>query len=568
MHRGLLRGEGDAVSIRTKTLGIIAATLVVLAITVYVSSSQIVLGRFSDLEQAQAAENLERARGAIDTEVARINSAGGDWAAWDDTYEFVQDGNQSYIDDNLAVDSLLNLRVNMMLFFDNDQDLIVARGLDMEEEAEVPVSEDTVSSISDVPGLLRFEGTSDFGAGLVSTSDGVLLLSARPIITSERGGPIMGSFVIARHLDAALLEELTAVTELSLSAVALESIAGGDQIEAVDGRTLTASTALVDVSGNPAFGLQAEMPRDVYQRGQDTIRYLLFVLLGIGVAFGLLVTVLLEGVVVRPVRRLSSFVLSVGGSLDKRAPEMGRDEIGKLGHSVNEMLESIETSTRALETANKELVQERAQVELLNRSLEQKVEERTNDLRLTNEELKDRNRQLIKARVQAATDGLTGLANHRSFYERVAEISLTGRPVGVLMMDLDGFKQINDQHGHQMGDQMLVAVAEVLRSAVGEKQVFRYGGDEFAILVDAESLEDARLLAEQLRTAVFERVGESGLTISVGVSLYPMIASSPKEAVYQADAAMYVAKSAGKNAVRVWHAVSAPAPSTERSAVS
>lgn len=551
----LARAKEDAVSLRTKTLGIIAATLAILAATVYVSSSQIVLGRFRDLERDQAAENLERARGAIDTEVARINIAGGDWAAWDDTYQFVQDGNSTYVDDNLAVDSLLNLRVDMMLFYNAEQDLVFARGVDLQEESEVPVPDAALQSVSSASGLLRFDGTSDFSAGLVMTQEGTLLLSARPVVTSEREGPITGSFVIARWLDEALLEELTAVTQLSLSSAPLEPMtAGEDLIDPVDGDRLVASTVLPDISGQPAFGLQVEMPRDVYREGQDTIRYLLYALLAIGLGFGLLVTVLMEGVVVSPVRRLSSFVQSVGNSLSKRAPEMGRDEIGKLGHSVNDMLESIEVSARKLHETNAELVRERAQVELLNRSLEQKVEERTNDLKTANEELRERNRQLIKARVLAATDGLTGLPNHRSFYEKVRDLALAGRPLACLMIDLDGFKQVNDKFGHQVGDQMLIAVAEVLRESVGSEQVFRYGGDEFAVLVEATSLEEARLLGERLRKGVADRLDDSGVTISVGVSLYPMTASSTEEVVYQADSAMYSAKSSGKNAVRVWHA--------------
>lgn len=542
-------------SIRIKTLGIIAATLAVLTVSVYVSSSQIVLARFRSLEHDQATENVQRARGAIDTEIARINSAGGDWSAWDDTYQFVQDGNSAYIEENLSADSLVTLRVNMMLFFDQGGGLVFARGVDLEQESEAPVSGQVIESISTVPGILRFRGTSDFSAGLVKTPEGALLLSARPVVTNDNQGPIEGSFIIARNLDEGLLEELTAVTQLSLSSFPVTGAEStGDRIEPINSDILSASTVLTDVAGDPALGLQIEMPRDVYQEGQDTIRYLLYVLLAIGLAFGLLVAILLENVVVNPVRRLSSFVLSVGGSLSRRAPEMGRDEIGKLGHSVNEMLESIEMSSKALEHANTELRQERAQVEQLNRSLEQKVEERTNDLKVANDELRERNRQLINARVLAATDALTGLANHRSFYDRIHDLALVGRPVAVLMIDIDGFKQINDQHGHQTGDQMLVVVAEVLREAVGSKRVFRYGGDEFAVLAEVDSLEEARLLGERLRVGVAKRLDETGLTVSVGVSLYPSTAASTEEAVYQADSAMYFAKSAGKNAVRIWHA--------------
>ena len=148
--------------------------------------------------------------------------------------------------------------------------------------------------------------------------------------------------------------------------------------------------------------------------------------------------------------------------------------------------------------------------------------------------------------------GVLLCANHRSFFERVAEAGERNQPVAILMIDLDGFKQINDQKGHLVGDQMLISVAEILRAIVGDEHIFRYGGDEFSVLVEISSLQEARLLGERIRHTVFEKLGESGLTVSVGISLYPQIASSPKDAVYQADSAMYIAKSEGKNAVRVW----------------
>ena len=347
----------DAVSLRTKTLSIIAVALVIMAVTVYVSSSEIVLGRFQNLEEDQAASNLNRARGAIDTEVARINSVGGDWSAWDDTYAFVQGEHPTYVEDNLSIDSLLNLRINMMLFYDSEGGLVQASGLDLQEEADADVPDTVLSSIEGVPGLLRFEGTSDSTSGLVTTPEGPLLLSARPVITSERAGPIAGSFVIARYLDESLLADLSAVTELDLSEVTVSGPTA-DVIEPLDSDILTATTVLTDVSGQPAFGLQVEIPRDVYQEGQDTIRYLLIALLAIGLVFGLLVVLLLEQVVLKPVHRLSTFVQSVGGSLSKRAPQMGRDEIGRLALSVNKMLASIELSAKELQRAHDELVVE------------------------------------------------------------------------------------------------------------------------------------------------------------------------------------------------------------------
>lgn len=546
-------GRGRLLSLRVKTLGLIAIMMGVLGILVVFSSSRIVLDRFQGLEQDEATQDLQRARQAVDAEINRLNIAGGDWSAWDDTYQFVQDGNQGYVDANLNPESLLNLRVHLMLFLDSSGNVVHATGMDLAEETERPVSPLMIETISAVPGIREFADSSSFNAGLITTPEGPLLLSARPVVASDRQSPVAGTFIIGRYLDEALLQELATTTRLSLSAFPVTSEQSlADHVEGAGSDRLIASTVLTDITGAPALGLRIDLPRSVYQQGQETMRYLLIALLGIGLAFGVLMAVLVEAVVIRRVRALSSFARSVKGALSRRAPDLGSDEIGRLSQSVNDMLHSIQESAVALEEANARLKQEHARVEELNRSLEARVAERTKDLKLLNEELRERNRQLMKVRVLAATDGLTGLANHRSFYERAAEMASHGRPTAVLMFDLDGFKQVNDQFGHQAGDQILIETAEVFRRQVGDDHVFRYGGDEFAVLAEVNTLEEARQLGERLRAMVCARLQESAVTVSVGISLYPLTASSPNEAVYQADSAMYLAKSAGKNAVRVW----------------
>lgn len=206
---------------------------------------------------------------------------------------------------------------------------------------------------------------------------------------------------------------------------------------------------------------------------------------------------------------------------------------------------------------NEELASESAEIEKLNRSLEEKVHQRTKELERANSQLRDRNRELLDTRVQAATDGLTGLLNHRSFQERlrseVGRAGQAGQPLGLIMLDIDGFKRVNDSEGHLVGDQILRNLADTLESADGTRP-FRYGGDEFAVLVPGASRKRTLRVAEWLRRAVADRtnVSERRVTISLGVAAYPAGARSAEELLYGADAAMYWAKSAGKNQVGDW----------------
>jgi diguanylate cyclase (GGDEF)-like protein len=162
---------------------------------------------------------------------------------------------------------------------------------------------------------------------------------------------------------------------------------------------------------------------------------------------------------------------------------------------------------------------------------------------------------------QAVTDELTGLANVRAFHtilEREIERSRRFQsPLGLVMVDLDDFKQVNDHHGHQQGDEVLASVAAVLRDFSRDIDApARYGGEELAVVLPQTDAEGAALLAERMREAVerlrVPRVGGRGslrVTASFGVAAVPESAGEPEELVAAADAALYRAKRGGKNRV-------------------
>jgi diguanylate cyclase (GGDEF)-like protein/PAS domain S-box-containing protein len=157
---------------------------------------------------------------------------------------------------------------------------------------------------------------------------------------------------------------------------------------------------------------------------------------------------------------------------------------------------------------------------------------------------------------QALHDPLTGLANRRLFFDRLdlarARARRSGSVLGVLFMDLDGFKAINDTLGHEAGDEVLVTVAGRLRAAMRAADTLaRLGGDEFAILCeDLTGPDDLIRIAERLTKVVGQPFQVEGTPVSVGMSTGIAVAAQPAgnadELLRQADAAMYQAKRAGK----------------------
>lgn len=160
----------------------------------------------------------------------------------------------------------------------------------------------------------------------------------------------------------------------------------------------------------------------------------------------------------------------------------------------------------------------------------------------------------------ARTDALTGLGHHGALMDALDTAVLaarhTGAPLALVMIDLDDFKAVNDTHGHPLGDRVLIEVAGRLRRAARAGAVFRYGGEEFAVIVPQADRAAALAAAERLRLAVCERPIDLGhgralpITCSLGVG--PLLAQRDvTELVEVADQALLAAKAAGKNRVAI-----------------
>lgn len=162
---------------------------------------------------------------------------------------------------------------------------------------------------------------------------------------------------------------------------------------------------------------------------------------------------------------------------------------------------------------------------------------------------------------EARTDPLTGLGHHGAFVSdlsrEVGAALSAGRPIGLLMIDLDGFKEVNDRHGHPAGDALLMGVAGRMRSVIrGGEGVYRYGGDEFAVLLPGATRAAAALIGGRVLRAITQEPFSVGKGVLVHMSCSVGVASSPQDAhgaerlVEAADRALFEVKRSGKNAVR------------------
>lgn len=173
---------------------------------------------------------------------------------------------------------------------------------------------------------------------------------------------------------------------------------------------------------------------------------------------------------------------------------------------------------------------------------------------------------------EAQTDPKTSLTRVDWWRRRTEQMLRTSRnqhePMAVLLIDIDHFKQVNDRHGHLVGDEALRAVATILRSAIRAKDVIgRFGGEEFVIALPDTGLDEATVTADRLRNAVANSPLAAmcagvlddpdldpdtfHLTVSIGVAVYPTDGTTVDDLLLRADRAMYAAKDAGRNRVRL-----------------
>jgi diguanylate cyclase (GGDEF)-like protein len=163
-------------------------------------------------------------------------------------------------------------------------------------------------------------------------------------------------------------------------------------------------------------------------------------------------------------------------------------------------------------------------------------------------------------------DEVTGLYNRRFFSirleEEVSRYRRFNHPVSVVLLDLDGFKAVNDELGHAAGDETLRGVADILlKHSRGINVICRYGGDEFAVLLVETSKAGARLYADRIRAVLPARAFSHGrrVTASFGIASLPEdVAPAPDDLIQAADEALYAAKRAGKNRVSVLEDIGVP----------
>lgn len=566
--------NGMSMRLSDKILLTIVSTFAGLTLLLWFISNSVFLGSFERIEKDSAIRNVERALSALEAETGALAALNVDWASWDETYAFMNDRNPGYVKSTLNDETLAKQRLNFVVYLDSSGRVVYEKGLDIISGLAVPVPDGVRAHLKPGMNLLRHDTEDSGHEGVIVLKEGPALVVSRPVLTSEGKGPMRGSLVMGRFLGSDEVELLARTVHMDLSLSTDDPRQWPPpEAEMVHGGALGASPHEHDVSlqwlsddwmegvglvrdiyGAPAFALKIRLPRAIVKQGRASISYFIAYMIAGALMAALMTMITIRTNIINRLVALGDGLGDVGrtGNLAKRVSISGNDELTALSSGVNRMLEDLESLEGGRRAAEERL-------RAAHDELEQRVHARTQDLVAANISLKDeiaeRRRMEGLIKEMAYHDYLTGLPNRQLLMDRLEQAISRGnwRPtiIGVMFMDIDRFKTVNDTLGHTHGDELIRALAKrVLESLRDGDTVARIGGDEFTILLqDLGRAEDISLVAEKILAAVRLPVSIGGhdlhVTASAGIALHPADGFDAVALLRNADVAMYHAKSKG-----------------------
>lgn len=333
----------------------------------YLILSTTVAPAFAELDMAAAEKNIVRAERAIQNDLQNLAAIVGDWAPWDDAHAYARGVNPAFPKSNLDLTTMGNLDIDLLLVYDDKGEVLwshIIRKAQTDGTGDHDVFEILRRDNPKADRLIFHSELESHVEGLVQTGLGPMLLSSRPIITSEKTGPIVGTIIMGQIIDAGTREALRERTEVALSWHLLQaasqidaslreeivSAGVGSLTFAATDQEIQAFTLLSDLFGAPMMILQADTPRQISALGSRTVHGALLFLLGAGVMVAGVTWFLLRGIIVLPLERLAKHITGIreSGDLSLRLNESRSDEIGSLALEFDKLTLEVHAARRQL----------------------------------------------------------------------------------------------------------------------------------------------------------------------------------------------------------------------------
>jgi PAS domain S-box-containing protein len=355
--------------IREKSLAVLT-TIIICIIAIYIIlSSTLFLESYKTLESTHIQEKLDLVLKNIDTEINSLESVVKDWGPWNDTYEFIGDGNSQFIQNNLMKGTYENLYLNFIIITNTQGNILYSQGFDLKQGIFTSLRPDLIAELSDNSSPLRNLNLASRTSGFLNLPGGILVISSFPVIRNDYSGEPRGTIIMGRYLEDAKMIcvppdkhmriSIIPVAKSSLSDIDVSKFTGSRTSRvltlAPDTQVIEGLTILNDIYGRNSIFLTVQMPRDIYNQGLHTIRLFIYLQLVVLMVLAIIMFWLLDSKVFMRLKKLSHdiVVITEGKSHGKGITDTGNDEISRLIEALNRMLDQIDKSHTALAESEK-----------------------------------------------------------------------------------------------------------------------------------------------------------------------------------------------------------------------
>ncbi len=576
----------------------------------YGASASILLSSLRQAEEHDCLKIIKGVLGVFHQTQQDFDLRFADWAAWTDTYQFIENENQHYIDSSLAPEVFTLTKLNLILYLNSSGRIVFGTGFDYHNAKHKPIPEEIQKRLQLQDPLLQHKNPQSRVVGIVALPEGVMLIASRPILTSEGTGPIRGTQIVGRYFGAEEIEKISKITRTSISAYNISDRHLPEDVKAVyssllknrgifvrilNHQTIAGYALVDDIYGKPAMLLRVSLPREIYQQGKRSFYHLTGVLVIVGLVSGVFILRLVNKLIFiwkerqereeryRAVITQASEAIFLVDATSNLILETNPAFKNLFGYSYEEILKlklddlvvnkPVSSERENLTTKehfageyqyrcqNGDLVDVEVSANLISynqRKTHCIVVRDISERKRAEAALRESEKRLSW---QASHDSLTELANRREF-ERVLKHTIKNAQEieqhALLYLDLDQFKIVNDTCGHAAGDELLRQVSIIFVDGVRRTDVVaRLGGDEFGILLHycpmEQAVQIAKKLHEQLNKHRFSWQ-DKVFTISASIGLVSIYGNTQTHAeiLSAADVACYVAKNNGRNRIHIY----------------
>ncbi len=343
--------------LRTKTIITVALLSLLIFGAMQLITVLVIQPSFVNLEKRETEGSVTQAINTINYRITDLTGGVKDYSFWDDTYNFVQNENEDYIENNFVDETFENLNLNLIAIINNNRSLVYCQSFDLNNSAKVQTTEETIKVLTSDNCIWAFQSMEDTVSGLMLVDNQPMLVATAPILTSLNQGPIMGGMLFGKYIDTQEIGKLTEIMNLNFSLYIIsdfqlqnkdssiaESLLSNEQTVIVkeNSPNMVSGYAMIkDIHSNPMFILQVTQNRIAYQQGVLVGNIFLYASIAFSFCFGAFMLVLLEREIVKPLTKLAGYVEEISLDPNFSGPEQlihSSEELDVLTDAVRDTL--------------------------------------------------------------------------------------------------------------------------------------------------------------------------------------------------------------------------------------